>query len=81
MYSEKSGFTEENTVVAAASILARDEFLRRMNDLSEKHNIKFPKGASNLVENFGRDFIKRYGEDKLDEVAKLHFKTTKKIKI
>ena len=63
--------------VAAASILARAEFLRQLVMLSAKYGMDFPKGASPAVIETGKDFVKRYGKGRLNEVAKIHFKTTK----
>lgn len=67
---------EENVAVAAASILARDEFVKRMEDMSKKYGIDFPKGASSGVLETARVFTQKYGMDELKKVAKLHFKTT-----
>mgnify|MGYP001120653672 CR=1 FL=1 len=71
---------EANIAVAAASVLARSEFLKRLARLSAKYEQKFPKGASNpniLV--IGKSIVQNLGKDELKKVAKLHFKTTKKI--
>lgn len=70
---------EENVVVAAASILARNEFVERMKNLSEKYKIDFPKGASNSTVEVAKEFIKIYGKENLSAVAKLHFKNTLKL--
>jgi len=67
---------EEDVAVAAASILARAEFLRQLNKLSESVGVNLPKGASQEVENVGRTLVKEHGKDILRKVAKLHFKTT-----
>jgi ribonuclease HIII len=63
---------EADVAVAAASILARDEFLRRLGDL--------PKGGgSPEVLAAGRAIADRGGEDALRSVAKLHFATTARV--
>lgn len=67
---------EEEIAVAAASIIARAEFLRRLRDLSARYGIALPKGASNLVITAGREFIRKHGTEALGQVAKLHFRTT-----
>ncbi len=72
---------EENVVVAAASILARNEYVMRMNKLSQEFNIEFPKGASVKTIEIGRRFVKEYGNDKVKYVAKLHFSTAQKLMI
>ena len=73
---QKTG-AETDIGVAAASILARAEFLHRMAMLSAKYGMNFPKGASPAVIEAGREFVKRFGAQRLNEVAKIHFKTTK----
>lgn len=70
---------EEDPAVAAASILARAEFLRRMYFLSQEIGVELPKGASALVEEVGLNLVKKHGEAILDEVAKKHFKITNRI--
>jgi ribonuclease HIII len=70
---------EADVAVAAASILARAEFLGRLERLSQELNMMLPKGASPAVELAGRVVIKKYGRDRLQTIAKLHFKTTKQI--
>lgn len=66
---------EEDIVVAAASILARKAFLEGLEKLSEEYGLPLPKGASAAVIKAGRNFAKKYGQERLGQVAKLHFKT------
>jgi ribonuclease HIII len=66
---------EEDLAVAAASILARDEFVTRLNRLSKDFGVILPKGASNLVEAAAREFIDKHGAAQLPKVAKMHFRT------
>jgi ribonuclease HIII len=68
---------ESDIGVAAASILARAEFVHRLAMLSVKYGMDFPKGASPAVIETGKEFVRRYGKERLKEVAKIHFKTTK----
>jgi ribonuclease HIII len=70
---------ESDIAVAAASILARDEFVRRLKQMGEKYGMKFPKGASEEVEQVGREFVEKYGPEELKKVAKLHFRTACRI--
>jgi ribonuclease HIII len=67
---------ESDIAVAAASILARDEFVRRLRKMSAEYGMDFPKGASGAVIARAKAFVGKYGREKLAEVAKLHFKTT-----
>ncbi len=69
---------EEDLAVAAASILARAEFLSRLKRLSDEIGTTLPKGATH-VELAARMVVKKHGEEKLGMVAKLHFKTTKAV--
>lgn len=70
---------EKDIAVAAASILARDTFLKKMHDMGKKYGLKFPKGAVHVID-FAARFMEKYGESELEEVAKLHFRTTQKAK-
>jgi len=60
--------------VAAASILARAEFVRRMHGLSKEFGIELPKGASAHVDQAGRQLVAQFGEPALARVSKKHFK-------
>ncbi len=70
---------EEDLAVAAASILARAEFLKRMYFLSQEFDIDLPKGSSPQAEEAGLKLVKKHGSDVLEKVAKKHFKLTPKI--
>jgi ribonuclease HIII len=66
---------EADLAVAAASILARNEFVTRLAALGKRFETTFPKGASAAVDAAARDFVVKYGAGKLCEVAKTHFRT------
>jgi ribonuclease HIII len=70
---------EEDLAVAAASLLARAEFLKRLYFLSRDVGIELPKGASSLVEEAGAKLVRLHGPQILDKVAKKHFKTTSRV--
>jgi ribonuclease HIII len=70
---------EEDMAVAAASILARAEFLRRLYFLSQDFTVDLPKGSSPKSEEVGCDLVKKHGTDVLEKVAKTHFKLTPRI--
>ena len=70
---------ESDMAVAAASILARAEFLQRLKRLSTEIGTTLPKGASPTVELAGRMIVKKHGEERLGSVAKLHFRTTQAV--
>ena len=68
---------EADIAVAAASILARARFVQYMEQLSQKVGKTLPKGASDpSIVKIGQELVAEYGKDILNEVAKLHFKTT-----
>ncbi len=66
---------EEDPVVAAASILARAAFLEGLESLGKQVNKELPKGVSAQVIATGKALVASMGEQVLEKVAKLHFKT------
>ena len=70
---------EEDPAVAAASILARAEFLTRLHFLSKDVGFELPKGASDLVEAAAVRLVRAKGPGILERVAKTHFKTTVRV--
>ena len=70
---------ERYTAVAAASIIARD----RLNDWFDYQErifkMEIPKGASSKVEEAARFIKEKFGEEKLKELVKFHFKTSGKL--
>ena len=66
---------ESDIAVAAASILARAEFLWRLRELSQQFGIDLPKGATNVIPT-GKKFVQMHGPGALKQVAKMHFKTS-----
>lgn len=65
--------------VAVSSIISRYIFLKEMKNMSDKYNMEIPKGAGTSVDEFCRDFIKKYGIEELPNVVKMNFKNTEKI--
>ena len=65
--------------VAAASVIARYAFLSTMDDMEEKFGMEFAKGAGAAADACGKEFVQRFGEERLRETAKLHFRNTSKI--
>ncbi len=71
---------EIDIAVAAASILARAKFVQHLEQLSKKVGKTLPKGASDpSIVVIGRELVSEHGKDILNEIAKLHFKTTEAI--
>lgn len=71
---------EDNSAVAAASVLARAEFLIGLRELGSEHGLELPKGAGEAVDAVGRQIFRAGGKNALAAVAKLHFKNTARIK-
>lgn len=66
---------EEDLAVAAASILARHEFVSRLKRLEKEYGIALPKGASAAVDAAAKEFVEKHGAENLAKVAKMHFRT------
>jgi ribonuclease HIII len=66
---------ESDLAVAAASILARHEFVSRLDRLGKTWQITLPKGASAIVDAAATAFFEKHGTANLSKVAKMHFRT------
>ena len=66
---------EEDLAVAAASILARHEFVTRLGALEKQFGTKLPKGASAAVDAAAKEIVAKDGPEGLAKVAKMHFRT------
>jgi ribonuclease HIII len=66
---------EEDIAVAAASILARDAFVKGLAKLEKDFSMKLPKGASAAVDAAAKQFVDERGAGELQKVSKLHFRT------
>lgn len=66
---------EADLAVAAASILARHEFVTRLGGLEKQYGMALPKGASAAVDAAAKEFIAKQGAENLPKVAKMHFRT------
>lgn len=69
---------ESDIAVAAASILARAEFVRRMSLLGKEVGMELPKGAGPQVDKVARSLAEQGGRALLSTVAKMHFSTAAK---
>lgn len=68
---------ERDLAVAAASIVARDEFVKRIAKLGQEYGLTLPKGASDKVVAQAR--LAKSKNIDLKNIAKLHFKTTQNL--
>ena len=66
---------EEDIAVAAASILARDEFVKGLAKLEKQFEVKLPKGASAAVDAAAKKLVDERGAGELAKLSKLHFRT------
>lgn len=66
---------ESDIAVAAASVLARATFVQKIRQMENFYGCKFPKGCNDGVKTSAKEFISKYGKERLDEVCKVHFKT------
>lgn len=69
---------EDDTAVAAASILARARYLKEMKRLSEEVGFELPRGSTHVVE-AARRVVSELGVEGLEKVAKLHFSITEEV--
>ncbi len=67
---------ESDVAVAAASILARNEFVERLGKLEKQFGLSLPKGASKKVDEAAKQFLEKHGEENFGKVGKLHFRTS-----
>lgn len=65
---------EAHLAVAAASVVAREAFLKGMATLSEQWGLDIPRGSGAPVPPALGRFLQIHGAGPLGEVAKLHFK-------
>ena len=70
---------EEDPVVAAASIIARAEYVRQIDKLSDQAGVQLPKGASAAVKEVARQIVSEQGPAALRNYAKMHFKTASEV--
>lgn len=66
--------------VAVASCISRYIFLKKMDELSDELHLVIKKGAGDDVDRLAAQIVKEFGEDKLEEIAKLNFRNTEKLK-
>jgi ribonuclease HIII len=65
--------------VAAASLIAREEFLTALRELSGRYAVDLHKGAGEPADVAARKFVELHGRDALVHVAKIHFKNSARV--
>ena len=66
---------EADLAVAAASILARHEFVTRLAGLGKEYGVELPKGAGANVDALAKELFLTRGAEALTKIAKMHFRT------
>ncbi|MBR4662748.1 MAG: ribonuclease HIII [Lentisphaeria bacterium] len=69
---------ESDIAVAAASIMARAQFVRVMEKLGQEHGVTLPKGAGVQVDQIAAQLFQKGGAELLTKVAKMHFRNAYK---
>lgn len=67
---------ESDLAVAAASILARHEFVTRLAKLGESLGVTLPKGGGVQADEAAKELVARDGASALPKVAKMHFRNS-----
>lgn len=76
---EERHHAESDPAVAAASIVARYQFLQSREAMDKHYAMKFPLGSGKNVLKPARAFAEKFGWNRLAEVAKLHFVTSRQV--
>lgn len=70
---------DKNLAVGCASIISRYLFLKEFDKMCDAIHIPLPKGAGKDVDEIGEEVVEKFGEEKLQEIAKVNFKNTDRI--
>ena len=77
---EQSADAQVVRAVAAATLVADAEYVRCMDQLSQRVGQTLPRGAEDqVIIKVGREIVAKGGRKALSEVAKVHFEVTQKI--
>jgi ribonuclease HIII len=79
IHVEQRHKAEDDAAVAAASVIARAEFLSGLETLSRQVGVTLPKGASDQVVRVAKNLLATKGKAQLEQVAKLHFRITQQL--
>jgi ribonuclease HIII len=70
---------ESDPAVAAASILAREAFVRWLKSEGQKFGMELPKGVSAGVKKTATNLVEQHGSDVLQTLCKMHFRTSSEV--
>lgn len=71
---------ESDPAVAAASVIARYQFFQSRQTMDKHYAMTFPLGSGKNVLKPAKDFADKFGWDRMAEVAKLHFVTSRSVR-
>ena len=66
-----AGGQKSDIAVACASVLAREEFVKRTQTMSKIYGIDFAKGGGEIPTKQAAEFVQKFGADKLKMIARL----------
>ena len=70
---------DKNLAVACGSIISRYLFIKEFDKICDNLHIPLVKGSGRSVDDIGKEVVEKYGEEKLEEIAKLNFSNTQRI--
>jgi len=70
---------EEDPVVAAASIIARAQYVKAIEKLEEMAGIPIPKGSGHQAKEAFAEIVSKSGPDCAPDYVKMHFKTASEV--
>ena len=78
IHLEQRTKAESDIAVAAASIMARAQFVRMMEKLGREQGVTLPKGAGPQVDEIAAQLFQKGGADLLGKMSKMHFRNAYK---
>jgi ribonuclease HIII len=79
IHLEQRTKAESDPAVAAASIFAREKFVKWLHDAGQAHGVHLAKGVSPMVKSAAVELVQRHGREVLARVAKMHFRTSQEV--
>ncbi len=70
---------ERNFAVASASIVARAEFLKYLQSISEKYDFQIPTGSGEKAMQAARRFVSKFGPEEFKKIAKITFSNARRL--
>jgi ribonuclease HIII len=70
---------ESDPAVAAASIFAREKFVKWLDEAGQMHGVHLGKGVSPMIKAEAVKIMQKHGSEVLPRVAKMHFRTSQEV--